>query len=471
MNLSRVLPLRALSLIILLVSCTLYLAPTKYHLADLLVAVVTVALIVIVGLRDLNPLAAIKSLRVLFFFVGYVTVGQYFLFPEAFAEIYSYLSDFLFGFIPFLFCYFVVRLYGHPRDSMLVIALFLVPGVFHIILMYWDILLAFRPSDISVSPPPYSFSIESIKDIPRVGRRYLSVGLLHLLCGGILTACYFRSSIGRYFSMVFVSGAVLSLALLDARAAYASLVVGAMLIAFTVVSGDVQRMVASYLRSRFGLKLALGGICVAAIMLGFQAGESRWARSFDSAQAAWHDVYHSAVELPQRSYVSASYWDVPPDDFEKCYSEKHVRCLDQSMYLRLSWTLEGLESIIKRPFGIGYSKDYFGRLWGVAGEEGKYQRGDSFLVELMVTFGLPGVAIFSLMFWRIIYSLRRANQSGDASPVLFVLGGVILVCLARSLFDVFSEGLWRYLMALMGIYFGLLHSPACASGNRAQCER
>ena len=111
-----------------------------------------------------------------------------------------------------------------------------------------------------------------------------------------------------------------------------------------------------------------------------------------------------------------------------------------------------------------------GRLWGVAGDTGKYQRCDSFLVEHIVSFGLPGVALYALLVWGVLATLRRAMRVGTASAGLVLVCGIILVCVGRSLVDVFSEGLWRYLMALLGIYYGLLHASEGRRADQAACR-
>ena len=179
----------------------------------------------------------------------------------------------------------------------------------------------------------------------------------------------------------------------------------------------------------------------------------------DSFAAAAHDVLHWEVELAQRPFVNESYWNAPIEDIDACYLEGHFRCkIDQSAYLRMAWLLSGMQSLIEHPWGIGYSDDYMARLWGVAGEKGKYQRSDSFLVEHIVSFGLLGIMLYALLVWGLLRSLRSAMRSGYASVVLVAICGIILVCVGRGLVDVFTEGLWRYLMALLGMYYGLLHS-------------
>ena len=115
--------------------------------------------------------------------------------------------------------------------------------------------------------------------------------------------------------------------------------------------------------------------------------------------------------------------------------------------------------------GIGYSANNMGRLWNVAGIKGKYQRADNFLVELIVSFGLIGVLLYALLVWGLIRSLRRAIQKGNAPALHCTVGVLALICVGRAMVDVFDEGLWRYLMALLGMYYGFLHSNEWRTRN------
>lgn len=191
----------------------------------------------------------------------------------------------------------------------------------------------------------------------------------------------------------------------------------------------------------------------------------------DSFAAAAHDVFDSEVEMAQRPFVNESYWSAPIVDIDTCYLEGHFRCrIDQSAYLRMAWLLSGMQSLINHPWGIGYSADYMARLWGVAGEKGKYQRSDSFLVEHIVSFGLVGIVLYAWLLWGLLRSLRCAIRTDNATVVLVAVCGIICICVGRALVDVFTEGLWRYLMALLGMYYGLLHSNQWRTRNGSKCK-
>lgn len=203
----------------------------------------------------------------------------------------------------------------------------------------------------------------------------------------------------------------------------------------------------------------LVSLLVASVGLGYSAGKSRWLSMSDSFSAAVHDVFDSEVELTQRPFVNANYRSAPIEDIDECCLEGLFRGrIDQSAYLRMAWLLSGLQGFVEHPVGIGYSEDYMARLWGVAGEQGKYQRTDSFLLELIVSFGVVGIMFYAWLVWGLLHSLRQTVRSANPSIVLIAACGLIFICLGRALVDPLDEGFRRYFMALLGMYYGLLHS-------------
>lgn len=453
--------LAAASAIWLAVILVLYLAPTKYYTSDLLAAVSLIILLAALGLRRSGITGGIKPLAPLLVMLLYVFL--LYLSTKAGPEAVFYMRELLIAFVPFLLLYVLFRNQAPSQMPMLAVAVFLLPGLVHLALMYYDIFLAVQRGDVPFMQSSKHGLLEYIKDAPRVGRRYLSLALLHLLCAGLMMAWHLRRALTRYWAWGLSSLSAVSLALLDARAAYASVIIGGLLMMAAV--GPARAWQACRLVS-WGRFLLLVGLLIATAALGYNAGKSRWVAMSDSVAAAVYDVFDSEVELAQRPFVNESYWSEPIEDIDACYLEGHFRCkIDQSAYLRTAWLLWGLKSLVEYPLGIGYSSDYMGRLWGVAGIEGKYQRTDSFLVEQIVSFGLIGILPYALLVWGLLRSLRCAIQEGNAPVVLVAVSGLILVCVGRALVDVFDKGLWRYLMALLGMYYGLLHSNEWRTRN------
>lgn len=436
---------------------TLYLAPSKSVAADLLAVTLLIVVLGTLGLRQSGVMAGFKPLAPLLIMLLYIFV---FGFTKGVgSDAVVYMRELLIGFVPFVLLYAVFRNQVAAQAPILAIAVFMIPGLVHLAFMYLDIFLAVQYGDVPFLSSSRHGLLEYVKEAPRVGRRYLSLALLHLLCAGLLMAWHFRRAPAKYWAWGLSSFSLLSLALLDARAAYASVIIGGAFLVLAVGPARAWQTLKAFLPAGLGGKSLLIGVLIATAMLGYSAGKSRWVAMSYSFAAATHDVFDSEVELVQRPFVNESYWHVPIEDINACYLEGHFRCkVDQSAYLRMAWLLSGVQSLVNHPWGIGYADDYMGRLWGVAGEAGKYQRSDSFLVEQIVSFGWPAILLYALLIWGLLRSLRRAMQSDNAPVVLVVVCGIILVCVGRGLVDVLNEGLWRYLMALLGMYYGLLHS-------------
>lgn len=453
--------LQALIVLLLSVIFVLYTAPTeaKYHAADVLVAVLLALSLVAIGVSRVGLADATKAVLPLVVMLAYVT-AQVLALEDT--SCWPYIQQLLYGFVPYLLFYLLFR--NQPMAGryvpLIIMAIFVLPSLVLVAYMYFDIGIALQKGLVPFMTSAKQGLLEYVKESPRVGRRYLSVAMLHLLCGGVLMAWYCQRKLGRYGAWAIVCLSVFSLALLDARAAYASVIFAGLMMVLVVGPMRAWQEVQTILLIGLGWKPVVTGLLAGAIAVGYSAGKSRWVAMSNSFQSAAHDVFDTKEDLAQRPYINARYWSAPIEDIDKCYPEGHFRCkVDQSAYLRMAWFLVGLSSIVDLPLGIGYSDNYFGRLLGLAGGEGKYQRSDSVLVEHIVSFGLPGLPLYGLLFWGgVLRTLRRSGQSGEVSAATVLACGIILVCVGRGLVDVFSEGLWRYLMALLGMYYGLLHS-------------
>lgn len=441
---------------------TLYLAPSpeKYHLADLLALLLVPVLVKYrSGLNSLWMSA--KPVAPLFILMAYVVLQAWALDVPMDASA-QYVVHLLYGFLPYLLCYLVFRNLARTRANLLVMAVLLIPGLVHLAYLYLDVLLAILQGDVPFMHNSKQGLLEYVKNAPRVGRRYLSLALLHLLGGTLLMVWWAKSHSTKYAAWTFSGICVLSLALLDARAAYASVGIGALLLAWSMGLRQTWRTTREVVRWHPRWKLAMIAFGVAAAVLGYSAGKSRWVAMSYSFESAVHDVFHSEMPLSERPYVNTVFWSAPIEDIDDCYLSGRFRCKsDQSAYLRMAWLLEGIGSLLHHPLGIGYSENYMGRLWGVEGDTRKYQRADSFLVEHIVSFGWPAVLVYGWLFWGVVSAIRHAKQARLTTAATIVVCALLLACAGRLLVDVFSEGLWRYLMALMGIYFGLLHSASC----------
>ncbi|MCB1963844.1 MAG: hypothetical protein KDF24_11890 [Rhodocyclaceae bacterium] len=439
---------------------TLYLAPdeAKYVVADVLV----VAWLGVWGLSGrVGGRVLLDAFKPLLPLLALLAYAQAFDVGRGVWESRDYTQTVLISIPPFFLMYLLFQGLSPRRAALLSVGVLILPGLVHLGYMYVDILRAVSDGHVPFLTSSKHGLLEYIKDTPRVGRRYVSLALVHLLFGSGLLAVMLRGVEARYWAWGLSGVCLISLALLDARAAYFSLIVGAALL--FVVTGPVggarvlRQLVAS---GRPWWRLATVGVLMVVAVLGYSAGKSRWTALTYSVNAAVHDVSETAVPPVQRAYVSTTFWSAPIGDVAQCYADELFRCKsDQSAYLRFSWLLEGLRSLLVHPAGIGMSGDYMGRLWGVAGQRNTYQRTDSFTVELMVSFGFVGVFLFACLWWRVGKTLRDAISSEHVNrAALVAVGGLLFVCVGRGVVDMISDGLWRYVLALLGMYYGLLNS-------------
>lgn len=439
---------------------TLYLAPSpeKYHAADMLAAGLLVLTMMVHRARPSKLAAGIKPLTPLLLMTAYVLLQG--LTPGYAGGMgMQYALQLFYGLVPYLLFYLIFRHQtGTPSDTLLIAAL-LIPGLVHISYMYLDVLLSIQGGEIAFMTSSKHGFMEYVKNAPRVGRRYVSMALLHLLCGGLLGAAYAKDWPLRYGAWILSGLSVLSLALLDARAAYASVLIGSLLLTWAIGPRKAWQSVKNVFHWHSILKLVLAAFLVGVVALGYSAGKSRWIAMTYSIQVAVQDVLYTETPLGARPYVDMTFWSNPIPDVDECYLTGQFRCkVDQSAYLRVAWLLEGAQSLGNHPLGIGYSENFMGRLWGVEKSNSSYQRVDSFLVEHIVCFGWPAVILYGWLFWGIISATRHAALTGQLTLSSIMVGALLLACVGRTLVDVFSEGLWKYLMALLGIYYGQLHA-------------
>lgn len=456
-------PLQAIVVLWLSVIFTLYMTPSaaKYQAGDMLAAALLVLMLAAIGVNRSGLADAIKPVAPLLVMLGYIVAQGFWLGDGGSGP---YVQQLLYGFVPYTLFYLLFRnrVVTVAHTPWLIIAIFIFPGVVHAAYMYFDIGHAIQKGALLFTSSSTHGLLEYVKEAPRVGRRHVSVAMLHLLCGAFLVAWNFRSTGGRYWAWFVAGLSVLSLVLLDARAAYLSVLIGGVLMVFAVGPGRAWQVSRSLLPVGLTQRLVMASLLAGVMAVGYNAGKSRWLVMSYSFEAAVHNVYDTKEELAQRPYVNAGYWNAPIEDINKCFLEEYFRCkVDQSAYLRMAWLIVGLTSVEDHPLGIGYSDNYLGRLWGVGGDGGKYfLRIDSFLVEHLISFGLPGIALYGVLCWGVLRSLRRSVLLGRASVESVLTCAIIMVCVGRGLVDVLSEGLWRYLMALLGMYFGLLHAES-----------
>ncbi|QHE83761.1 hypothetical protein [Hydrogenophaga sp. BPS33] len=450
---------------------TLYLAPTpeKYEKGDWLALMLLLPILLKYGAGWSQWRECIRTLAPLFLLMGFLGLQAWMGPADPDANL-RYIFRLGCGLLPFILLFLVFR---HTRKTdvpALLIAVLTVPGLVHLSYLYWDIFQSVLHEKVTFFSNNHHGLMEHVKNAPRVGRRYVSMALVHLLGGALLLSWLARPLWMRVCAWTIAGVSVLSLALLDARAAYAAIGIGALLLAWALGWRQTSQAIGAFVRCSVLWKLVLAGFLLISVALAHNAGKSRWIALSYSLQAATQHVFHSDVPIAERPYVDAAFWQKPVDDVYRCYFAREFRCrADQSAYLRAAWSLEGIQSLLHHPLGIGYSDNYMGRLWGVEDMDGKYQRVDSFLVEHVVSLGWVAVGLFGWFFWSIIAAMRRAVKSGRRHAALVTVCAILLVCIGRVMVDVLDEGLWKYLMAVAGAYFGLVQSQREHVPGRHTC--
>jgi hypothetical protein len=340
------------------------------------------------------------------------------------------------------------------------LAAFLIPGLIHLGYMYFDIVRLIIDDKILFVSSSMQGLLEHVKDSPRVGRRYLSVALTHLILGGVFLGLAFENVRARYWGVAVVSVAFLSLALLDARAAYVSMMGGAVVMLFAPVFRSSIKTAFSLLRKHDWLRFLFALMMIAVIGLAYNTGKSRWLSMEYSVTEALKDASPQTQSASPQPFVDSSYWEKPIANIKECYETKQFRCqVDQSAYLRVAWLVSGISSLVAHPFGIAYSENYMERVFAEKAGENKYKKTDSFIVEVMVAFGYVGIILWAWLWGNAVYAMSAVRQKvREHEVIISLLAAIVFACVTRSMIDVVSDGLWRYLMALLGIFYGLLHS-------------
>jgi hypothetical protein len=342
-----------------------------------------------------------------------------------------------------------------------------IPGLVHLSYLYWDMVHALIAKGLSLEGMLQPLLIESLKDTPRVGRRYVSLAMVQLIfTAGIINFYTKRRALKRCaFGLLLIS--LFSLALLDARSAYVSIFIASAAMLSVFGYGILPICFQSGFSVKKNVKLLCVAVCSVLIIstVAFNAGKSRWLAMEYSVGMAFNDVFKSTAVLSDQPFVSIAFWEDPILDFDKCLSEQHFRCVaDQSAYLRSAWVLSGIRSLADHPMGIGYTKSYMAHLWGVAGQKGMYQYNDIFLVELAVCFGFLGLLFYLWLFADVTLNLKNLIKK-KSNYELLLLGALLFTLFGRGMVDQLTDGLWRYLMAILGMFYGLLYRQKFSSNK------
>ncbi len=445
----------------------LYLSPGKDLIAD---AVVVLAMCLVVLCCHFKG-----HLRDFLFFIGALVllILSFLIYRKEFQIAYRLegVEQVVMGAVVLFLFYKIFRGDVLLNKSYALIFILLIPSLVHLFYLYYDMINALYQWDLGRVDSAGRGFLEYLKDTPRVGRRYASLAMVQLLFVAVMIFLSKKSSLHGKVSIALCGLSVFALLLLDARSAYVSI-----LLAFLMPLVCVPNIRRGFFCQLRGLSVNSKILLTISILMvglvGFNTGKSRWNALSYSVSVAYADVFNKeeGLKLNDLPYVSSLFWDKPIDDPYRCMAAREFRCVvDQSAYLRSAWLLVGFKSLWERPFGVGYSKDYMARLWELDGEIGVYQRNDSTLVELAVCYGVLGVLAYLAV---VIIVLRLIKRGSDAKQPMFsmLLGILILSILCRGFYDLISEGIFKYLMALIGIYFSFIGVKYLAFNHNNRLE-
>ncbi len=126
--------------------------------------------------------------------------------------------------------------------------------------------------------------------------------------------------------------------------------------------------------------------------------------------------------------------------------------LEQSAYARAAWARQAVEAIVRKPLGIGYGHDAFGR--AIAEKYGHKGMGSSHSgwLDIALGIGIPGLALVIALGVAVVAAgWRRFRYLGDGYSLALALtvSGYFLRCLLDGHFSG-----WR--LALFALIVGLL---------------
>jgi hypothetical protein len=366
------------------------------------------------------------------------------------------LDKFLWGLAAYVSIFFIFTRFFGLNPALMIGSALVMAGLIHLCFMYIDIGTAYWEGRLHFfGDTRFVFIgenrlglLEGIKDLPRVGRKYLSVAMINMIFGCLILAINSPMR-KRYYYFVAAMG-VIAIVLVDGRSAYVSIfsiIVISLIFNWRIVISRVSSIHLNGFRSFLLLCL------IATIFLfAYESGKSRWDSMAYSFSKAYEHVYVSVEPVVQRPYVNIAFWSAPITNIQECFNNHEFRCeVDSSAYLRMAWLLEGMRQVVDHPFGVGGSHNYMGRLWGVEGVESKVQRVDSEFIMFAVSYGVFGLFFYLIMLSSAVMSMCGPLKTKLGLTAVFI-SSILVSILIRGMFDTISDGLWRCMMVLWGVH-------------------
>jgi hypothetical protein len=433
-----------LELLLISISITLYLSPTKELIASLILFLLFLYNLII----RKNIFYPCKYFIPLILIIGYaLSLAVFYDTPIP----YEFLKKIIIGGFILLFSINLFsKNYYNSRLSFFYIML--LPGLVHIAYLYYDI---FRYSIQTTN-----FLWEHLKDVPRVGRRYISTSTLSLMLSFFIMGGYSKKLTAKLCSLVGFGIAMISMAILDARAGY---IVSVMIFIGPLVFRKTRILYFGFVRNwqtefPYFYPIVLC-IFTLTLVVGYKTGEERWGQFYQSISLAIESNQTSSGY--RKNYLaSQEFWnkDYSKNDLTQCIREKQERCIvDQSAYLRSHWFINSLKVLKKYPLGLGYRPEMTSSLQSsevLISNQPIFLggAGDCFIVETILSFGVIGLLLYGWFFSSGILPYYMGNELLKKSPLGTAFFLVSIASILRMTIDAFGEGLWTYFM----IFFGAL---------------
>jgi hypothetical protein len=365
---------------------------------------------------------------------------------------------FLQQFILCLLSYFIffkfTSIVNNKLGEAAILVILLLPGVVHLAIFFVDIFSKYDSFSNILA------NMENIKDIPRVGRKYLSIGLSLFLVSAFIGSA--RSSGKIKLLLLFsILPTSIALAVLDTRAAFIALIlVIVTVIVIPVFRRSLGRALTEISDRKFILLAYIVVVLAVSVFASYESGKTRWSFLMTSLSSGIQAVKATKVDSPTKKNIepwrSKNYWnsncDGPTGQF---------RCgTDSSAYLRSSWMVYGLKGVREHPMGTAFDREPLRALYihdHPNEDTGDLALADSHsqLLDEALSFGVIGIVFYAIFFLNLIKMGYEKIQANSYSPVYFGLYLVLGSCMTRFALDNFKEGLGYYLMSIVGMFVAL----------------
>lgn len=363
--------------------------------------------------------------------------------PAKSPNVWSFSLWLLVGFYCFATAYFVFSKTKRLHMNTIIFFL-LLPGIVQLLVYGYDVFLAYMHGKVA--------NINQVKDVARVGRKFVSLALVELFFLALITINLFKYRGYSISSLLLLTLSLTAIASLDARAEYFALIV----VLIVILSiGPLRKLVNKSLSklapNPFRSYVFFGIILTIAITTAVMAGNDRLKVFFISIGSAFNSSYGVI------RWADPQYWETVED------KDKFRHVVDSSAYLRMSWMRYGLEKFTTSPMGIGVNQYPLEELLlqdfpelGKKGELYKKSEFHSALVDMAVCMGVPGLLLTGWFFFQILANGFSSLRSSNQESLLVIVSCLILVgCLARLIVDGLNEGWWYYIMVVAGTLVGL----------------